>query len=147
MENSKSATDLAPGDEGFYVMKSSDQMPLGLPMDFMDYMPPGFQTTTASFEATPAISSVDTVWDTIKDNSSGAIDWAGDKLSEFWDWSKKPLITIPNPMDIVDERIEQVQEGSKTIFWYAIVGVIVIAGAMYFIGRGGAIGQATSFGK
>lgn len=130
-----------------FDVSGQDYSPLGLPSDTQDYVPQGFQSAMVTQPSAPQISSAQGIWDTIKQDSSGAIDWAEHTAKDIWAWTNKPIITIPNPMDVLKEGEEKVEQKLNSIYWYGIIAVVVLVGGIYFIGKSGAIGQAASFGR
>ena len=127
---------------------------IGLPADIDDYIIPGFQKSTIGQEPSPYISSVDSIWDNIKQDSLGAIDWigttaddVGQTAKDLWAWSNQPIIYIPTPREALEGVKDEVSSDLKTMYVYGIVAVIVLVAGIYFIGKSGAIGQAASFGK
>jgi hypothetical protein len=114
--------------------------PLGLPADNQSSAaPPGFESTVGAVQPAPPVSTIDKIWDTIKTDSSSAVSWGEDEVKAAYSNTKAAAGTV------VSDVTSPIASATKSIYMYAILGVIVLAGAIYFIGRGGAIGQAASF--
>ncbi len=130
-----------PTDPNYYFSNSPAASPIGLPADQQPTdPPPGFESTVASISAPPAIATVSpSIWNTIKQDSQSALTWTENEIKAGYSTGKSAVSTV------VSDVTAPVTGAVKTIYLYAILGVIVLAGAIYFIGRGGAIGQAGSF--
>lgn len=122
--------------------------PLGLPYE-SGQPPKGFESTTASQPPAPPISTIDSIWDTIKQDSLGAVDWTGQAIDSTYSNAKS---VANNVYDDLKSGVSKVggdvtaglASPLQNIYWYLIIGVVIIGGALYFVGRGGAIGQVAS---
>lgn len=108
--------------------------PIGLPADTQSTSPPpGFETTTAAIQPAPPISTVDKIWNSIKQDSQSALSWTEGAVKSTYETGKSAVSTVAG--DIA----HPVENAAQGIFWYAMIGVVIIAGAIYFIGKGGAV--------
>ena len=123
---------------------------IGLPVDNQSSAPPpGFDSTVSSVQPAPPISTVDKIWGSISSTASSVVSKIEAAPGEALDWTEGEIKSGYNTVKsgvgtVVSDVTSPVTSSLKSVYVYAIVGVIVLAGAIYFIGRGGAIGQAAS---
>lgn len=117
------------GDSLFAVPTS-----LGLPGDNQSSAPPpGFESTTAAVQPPPPISTVDKIWGTIKSDASSAVNWGESEVQSAYQTTKSAVGTV------VSDVASPITSSLKSVYMYALIGVVVLAGAIYFIGKGGAV--------
>lgn len=112
--------------------------PIGLPADPISYLPPaGFETTVAAQGSDPLISSSQSWWDTIKQTSYSAVESVYEGAKSV---TKKVYNDGKNLVGTVyDDVTAPVENAVKSIYWYALLGVVVIAGALYLSNKSGAL--------
>jgi hypothetical protein len=130
-----SSTDPTTLGSDFYTgILSPDVQPIGLPTDSQSTAPPpGFESTVGSVSSPPPISTIDKIWGTIKSDASAAVGFTESEIKAGYQTTKSAVGTV------VGDVANPLANTAKSIFWYAIVAVVVIAGGIYFIGRGGAV--------
>jgi len=106
------------------------------------YTPPGFSSTQAAIPPAPDISSNQSTWDTVTQDARSALKWSSDALSTAENTAvsgiKSAYQGTKNVVGTVAGDIANPIGGVlKTTYLYIIVGVVILAGALYFVGRGG----------
>lgn len=113
--------------------------PLGLPSDPLDgYIPPGFEMSVNAVQPAPRISTAQSFWDIIKQDSQSALEWTensaqsvatGTKnvVSSAYQTTKSALGTV------VSDVASPVGNVLDNIYWRIIIAVVVIGGVMYFV--------------
>lgn len=118
---------------------------MGLPRDPVFFpVPAGLESAAASAPPPPPISSSQTWWDTIKQDSVSSLKWVEDEAVAVAhgaaDITKAAYGGAKNAVGTVVSDIASPVTGAlNNIYWYAILGVVVIGGALYFAGKGGAL--------
>ncbi len=110
---------------------------------YSDMPPQGFESTLGSIQDPPQIAS-SSVWDRITGTADTAVGWLETVDKQL---GASVINTVKKDYDLVKGGATQVigdvaspiQSSLNSTYWYLIVGIIVIAGALYFIGKGGAI--------
>ena len=125
----------------FTSMVDPSLVPLGLPQDTQPTSPPpGLESTTASVSDPAPISTVDKIWNTIKSDSSSAVNYIEQAPGALYSGTKSAISTIYTDVASgVSTVANDVTSPLRSTYWYLIVAVVVIAGALYFIGKGGAV--------
>lgn len=115
--------------------------PIGLPMDQQNTLPPaGLESTIASVQDPPPISTAAKVWNTIKQDSQSAGTWVESEIGSIYDGSKNVVSQVYGDVSKgVGAVASDVTSPLRSTYMYLILGIIVIAGAIYFIGKGGAV--------
>lgn len=118
----------------------TDQSYIPLP-NFADILPfpkdpqadatvPGIDHTTYAISKPPLISTLQEMW---KGFVEDPVDFVKYGVKESYSGSKEAISTV------ISDVVEPIQSEVKTTYWYLILGLVVVAGGLYFIGRGGAI--------
>lgn len=120
-----------------------------LPADVMPSdPPPGFETTPQGLMPTPTISAkAQAMWDTVKSDAQGVAAWGEDEAKNVYGGVKNVAKTVYGDLSkaagtVYDDVAKPVKGLLTGTYMYMLLGVIVVAGAVYFIGKSGAIGQA-----
>lgn len=120
-------------------------VPIGLPADPQaGYIPPGLETTTASISPAPAISTAQSFWDVIAQDSRGALNWVEEEGSAAASGVKNAVVSgyggVKSAVGtVVADVTSPVASALDNVYWKIIIAVVVIGGALYFIGKGGAV--------
>ena len=128
----------------------SDLTPMGLPSDTSNYIPAGFSGTENALPPSPSgITSItESIWNSVKQDSIGAIDWTENKVSSAGTVVKSGLESaVAKAESVAGEAVTKVESVLKTEYVYILVGLVVIGGVLYFIGKGGLVGQSAQFVK
>lgn len=134
--------DFVPGsmstEQGDFIPAS---LPMGFPVDNQSSAPPpGFESTTGSVASPPQISTIDSLWNTIKQDSQSAIAWTEKEASNTFTGAKNLASSAVSGVESVAMApVNYVESGVKSVYWYAILAVVVIGGVIYFAGKSGAI--------
>jgi hypothetical protein len=128
-------------DSGNVIALSPAQFPMGLPEDTQSTEPPpGFRSTLASISPPPKISTAESIWSTIKQDSQSALAWTEKEAQSVYQGSKNVISTVYHD---VAEGVGTVAYDAtapvRATYWYLILGLVVVAGGLYFIGKTGAI--------
>lgn len=128
--------DFIPG-----VTDSPASLPMGFPEDNQSSAPPpGFETTTGSVAAPPQISTIDSLWNTIKQDSQSTIAWTEQEASNTFTGAKNLAKSAVSGVESAGSgAVDFVESGVKSVYWYTILAVVVIGGVIYFAGKSGAI--------
>ena len=132
----ENATPYVP--EGYPETWSAAYRPLGLPMDPMyNIALPGLEGADAAIEGTPILSSIQSTFDKITSDSYGA-------LQSVYDSGKKAIGTLYDDVahgvgNVYDDVTKPVTSLLDNVYWKVILAVVVVGGALYFIGKGGAV--------
>lgn len=119
--------------------------PIGLPNDpLSDYIPPGLDSAQNSVTPAPAISTAQSFWDTIKQDSQSALAWTETEASDLGSGAKSAVVAgYDNVKSAVGTVVSDVSNpiGNvlDNVYWKIIIAVVVLGGAIYFIGKGGAV--------
>lgn len=106
---------------------------------------PGFESTSAAVsKGAPVSSIVSEWWDNIKNDMNQVVNVVETETKNAYGGIKDLTKTVYNDVssgvgEVFDDVTHPVETALSGLYWYAIVGVIVIAGAVYFMGKGGAI--------
>lgn len=106
---------------------------------------PGFESTSAAAAMPPMISSASpSWWDSIKNDMGQAVqaieDAPGALYTDFKGITKTVYGDISSGVGTVFKDVTTpVAEAATSYYWYAILGLIVVAGGIYFIGKSGAV--------
>ena len=135
------AAGLSPAEQFVNEVDSGNaNLPIGLPSDPVLQTPPvGLSGAGATVADAPQVGTIQNIWNTIKSESEGAIQTAENLVASGYDTAKNAAGTV---LSDVEKPVQGVLTG---VYWYAVIAVVVIAGALYYVGKGGAIGQAASF--
>lgn len=120
---------------------------IGLPADPNPVSPPlGLESTPSAVAEPPLISSVTpSIWQTIKSDSvnvfHSVIEESETAVKDAYGVGKSAVTTVVTD---VGAPIKSVLTGT---YMYLLLGLVVVAGGLYFIGKGGGIGQAAGFAK
>lgn len=127
----------------FSNMEDPSTQLLGFPTLSGDsYTPPGLQSTQAAITPAPQISSNQSTWDMVTQDSKGALSWVGSELSaaenaavggvkSAYNMGKSAVSTV------VSDVANPIGGVLNTFYWYVIGAVVILAGALYFVGKGG----------
>lgn len=119
--------DLVEGDESYLG-------PFGLPFDTQPTSPPpGLESTVGSVSNPPAISTATGVWEKVKQWDLAAGDWIVNAVKKDYALVKGGVSTVAGDV------VAPIEEKATSTYWYLLLGVVVIAGAIYFIGKSGAV--------
>lgn len=121
------------------VASSQDLSPMGLPADDTNIPPLGFDGTQAAVQSAPAISSAQSIWDKIKTDASSAIDYVESAPGKVIGAAESESNSI------LQNAENAVAAPLKSTYMYLLLGLVVLGGVLYFVGKGGAIGQAANF--
>lgn len=107
----------------------------GLPQTPADGLstPAGLPDSSAVLQAPPAIGTVQSIWGSIKQDSQSALSWTEGEISGAYNTTKGAVSTV------VGDVTAPVAGALKSVYWYAIIAVIVVAAGLYFVGKGGAV--------
>lgn len=135
---------------------------IGLPADPVSSAPPsGLESSQGADQASPPISNAQSIWDTIKSDSSSAIHWVGteiaggasgaknlieDGVGGAYSEAKTIVGTVyDDAASAVGTVYNDVSSPVKSILsgtvWYVVLIVGVVAAGLYFVGKGGLAGQ------
>lgn len=130
--------------------------PMGLYMSSAP--PPGLESASQATGPAPAISDSQGWWGSITSEMSAGFSWVSGKAHAAADYVENiPGEIYGGTKNVIKHVYHDVEEGVETVvgdvakpltsglsstYWYIIGGVVVLAGALYFIGKGGALGQA-----
>lgn len=117
----------------FDLMATRILTPMGFPPDPTSNLVPGLSQTSYSVQEAPIFSSVQGVWDTFKNFGESVYTGAKGVVSHGYTDLKEAASTV------YDDVTMPVESALKSTYWYLILGVVVIGGALYFIGKGGAL--------
>lgn len=137
VENEKLYTPYIP--TGNPEQSTAAYRPLGLPMDPMSNLPPvGLESPMINYDTSmPAMSGLDGIWDKLTQNSESAIDWAYSGIERgikgVYGKAKDAVSTV------VSDVTTPLENELKSTYLYLLLGVVVIGGALYYIGKGGAV--------
>jgi hypothetical protein len=95
--------------------------------------PPGLETTVGASQAPPTISTAQGIWDTIKSDSEAAGSAVLGGVEAGYGLVKKGVSTV------VGDVAAPIQGALTSTYWYAIIAVVVLGGALYFMGKGGGV--------
>lgn len=106
---------------------------------------PGFETTSAAATAPPPVTSISSNWwDTIK-NDMGQIVTAvenapGTLYTDVKGITKTVYGDVSSGVGTVFKDVSApIANAATSYYWYAIIALVVVAGGLYFVGKGGAI--------
>ncbi len=91
---------------------------------------PGLDHTQFAVSDPPVISTLQEMW---KAFSSDPVEFVKYGLGQTHEGVKDAVTTI------VKDVVDPIQDQAKTTYWYILLAVVVVAGGIYFIGKGGAI--------
>ena len=137
----KSGQSLVAGEptlfENWDLMASQMVNVLGMPVDPYGSVPPGFETTMNSVPPTPPLAVVKEFWD-------GSIQAVEGVVQDIYNGAKGVGSSIYADLKqgvgaVVEDVTEPAASALKTTFWYAVVGLVVIGGVLYFAGKSGAL--------
>lgn len=131
----------ASKDPNYYIDNSPATFPIGLPEDQQSSEPPrGLESTVNSISPPPQISSAQSWWGIIKQDAQGAGAWVENEVSNVYQGTKNVVSTVYSDVSSGVGRVaSDVSEPARQTYWYILVAVVVVAGALYYIGKGGAI--------
>lgn len=125
------------------ALSSTDPTPatfvgMGLPSDPVSSMPPpGLESTVAVDEPPPHISTMQAIFNTIKNDSANAVGWveteAKSTVQGIYKTTKSAVGTV---YDDVSAPIGNLLKGT---YLYLLLGVVVLGGVIYFAGKSGAL--------
>lgn len=124
--------------EGYPETWNAAYRPLGLPMDPMfNVALPGLEGADAAQEGTPILSSIQNIFDDIKNDSYGALQTA-------YDSGKKAIGTLYDDVahgvgNVYDDVTKPLETALDNVYWKIILAVVVVGGALYFVGKTGAV--------
>jgi len=119
--------------------------PLGLPADpAYNLPPPGFESTLGVEEGMPLITSIQGVWDSVKSNASGLVGAVEHGVEGVYETGKKAVKSVYGDVSggvgkVFGDISNPLTSTLKTGFWYALLGVVVLGGVVYFVGKSGAV--------
>jgi len=142
----------------------SASTPIGLPVDPNSSLPPaGLESTASAISSAPNISSSQGIWGTITSDFSAGFTYIEDAASsaasaveavpgEIYGGAKSVVSTVYTDVKsgvttVVSDVEKPIAGALSNIYMYVIGAVVILAGAIYFIGKGGAIGQAGTIGQ
>ncbi len=91
---------------------------------------PGLDHTQFAVSDPPLISTLQEMWKAFKEDPVEFVKYG---LGESYEGTKDAVQTV------VKDVVEPIQDQAKTTYWYILLAVVVVAGGIYFIGKGGAI--------
>lgn len=118
---------------------------IGLPSDpLASILPPGFQSTQAAIQPAPQITNAQapsptggSLWDSMKSEMGKVISTVEtdteNGVKSVYGLGKSAVSTV------VGDVTAPIANAATSIYWYALIAVVVVAGAIYFIGKGGAV--------
>lgn len=118
---------------------------MGFPADPVSSSPPsGLQTTTAAIQSAPPISTFDSIWNTIKQDSTGILSYAEDEAKNAYGGIKDVGATVYGDIKsgagtLYDDVSKPISGIISSAYTYIIVAVVVIGGIIYFAGKSGAL--------
>lgn len=125
------------GDSYYEQLKGSIQtyLPLGLPPDPSPYtIPPGLESTQGAVSTFDALfPEITYVWDAIKRNSESAADYLEQGVKDAYSATKNVVGTV------YDDVTKPLSDAVDNAYWKVLLAVIVVGGALYFIGKTGAV--------
>lgn len=125
------------GDSYYEQLKGSIQtyLPLGLPPDPSPYtIPPGLESTQGAVSTFDALfPEITYVWDAIKRNSESAADYLEQGVKDAYSATKNVVSTV------YDDVTKPLSDAVDNAYWKVLLAVIVVGGALYFIGKTGAV--------
>lgn len=128
---------------GYHIM--SPYIDLGLPGSIDSSMPlPGLETTSAAISPAPPITTAQSIWDTIKNDSYSAMGAVETGVKNVYGGIKDITKTVYQDVSsgvgtVYDDVAAPVEKAATSTYWYLILGVIVIGGVLYFAGKSGAL--------
>ena len=130
------------GIPDYLTFGSPAQSPVGLPQDTQSTSPPpGFESTTASVSNAPKLASVNqSWWETIKQDSQSALQWTESEIQAGYNGTKNVVGTVYRDVaGGVGTVVGDATAPARQVYWYILLAVVVVAGGIYFIGKGGAV--------
>lgn len=132
---------------------------IGLPADPSSSLPPaGLETTVAAVAPAPTVTNAQSFWGGIKDDFKEGFNYvegvgrsAADSVEaipgEIYGAGKSAISTVYNDVEsgvstVVSDVTKPIGNVLSSTYWYVIGAVVVLAGGLYFVGRGGVVGQA-----
>jgi len=115
--------------------------PLGLPSDPMSSYPPaGFETTVGAAQPEPHISTLQSVWNEIKQDSNSAISSVESGVKTVYGGIKDVTKTVYGDVaNAAGTVADDVTKPIRTTYTYAVVGVIILFAGFYFLGKSGVL--------
>lgn len=124
----------APGSDAS-VSSAYDRAGLGLPNDIDSYViPPGLENTTASLGDSPVLSSVQGIYDGLKNDVSGAITTVSNA-------TKAAFTGVTN---VGGNIVNATKSAITSTLWWIVLLVGGLFVGLYFLGKSGLVGQAAS---
>lgn len=121
----------------FDMQASRITTPMGLPVDPMLNVVPGLESTIYAQPSASIFNSIESVWDSIYNASEsvvgGVYGTAKDLTTKVYGDIKAGVGTV------VDDVTEPLSANIKSVYWYMILGVVVVGGIIYFAGKSGAV--------
>lgn len=106
---------------------------------------PGFESTSAAGQMPPPISSASpSWWDSIRNDMGQAVqaieNAPGTLYTDAVGITKTVYGDVSSGVGTVFNDVSApIANAAQNYFWYAMVALVVVAGGLYFVGKGGAI--------
>lgn len=115
--------------------------PIGLPEDQQSSAPPkGLESTVNSISPPPQISTAQSWWGAVKQDAQSATAWAENEAVNLYQGGKTVVSTVYSDVSSgVGKVTSDVTAPVRQTYWYILLAVVVVAGALYYIGKGGAV--------
>lgn len=123
--------------------------PMGLPPDPWSNLVPGLESTVYAQTPDYKITSVQGVWDSITNFSESTVRQTETLARDVYGGLKDITKTVYGDArsavgTVIDDVTEPLGSTVKNLYWYMILGLIVVGGVVYFAGKSGAINAKVS---
>jgi hypothetical protein len=127
------ATPYVPApDDPYATTAAYDRAHMGLPDDIATYViPPGLESSTGAVAGTPIFSSVQGAYEKVSNEVAGAITTIKGTAASVFQGVKNVGSSVVNG----------VSSGVKSLYWYAFLLIGLLFVGLYFVGKGGLVGQ------
>lgn len=113
---------------------SANGYPMGLPMDPVGAGAPlGLESTKAAVSSSPIMVAYEESWDAVENFYVGLYGTTKKIIGQVYSDVRSGAGTV---YDDVSKPVSSALTGT---YWYLILGVVVVAGGLYFVGKGGAV--------
>lgn len=115
--------------------------PLPFPVEgYSNFPPPGFETTLAAVTPSPPISSLQGIWDEIKQDAASAVSAVETGVKTVYGGVKDITKTVYGDISSgVGTVADDVTKPVKQTYWYMILGVGVLFVGFYYLGKSGVL--------
>lgn len=121
------------------------QIPMGLPPDPVGVGPVrGLESTAGASQPAPLMTSHPSLWEEIKQDSLSAVRMVETGAKNVYGGIKDITKTVYGDVEsgvetVVGDVAKPVQGAIDNAYWKIILAVVVLGGALYYIGKSGAL--------